>query len=151
MTITFRNATRSELPEIIRLLADDQIGVTREKYEEPLLPAYYAAFDAIHADNNCRLIVAELENKIIGTFQITFIRYLTFQGGKRAIIEEVRIDKSMRNKGFGKMMMEWAIQLAKENACHLVQLTSNKQRTQAIEFYKRLGFVASHEGLKLYV
>jgi GNAT superfamily N-acetyltransferase len=151
MTVTFRKATRSDLPEIIRLLADDQIGATREKYEEPLLPAYYSAFDAINADKNSRLIVAELDNKIIGTLQLTFITYLTFQGGRRALIEEVRIDKSVRNRGFGKMMMEWSIQQAKENGCHLVQLTSNKKRTQALEFYKRLGFVASHEGMKLHL
>ncbi|MBX3710217.1 MAG: GNAT family N-acetyltransferase [Gammaproteobacteria bacterium] len=151
MTITYRKATRSDLPDIIRLLADDQIGATREKYEEPLSPAYYAAFDAINADKNNVLIVAELDNKIVGTFQITFITYLTYQGGKRALIEEVRVDKSVRGKGFGKMMMEWAIKMAKENGCHLVQLTTNKKRTRALEFYKRLGFVASHEGMKLHL
>ena len=150
MTMTFRKATRSDLPDIIRLLADDQIGATREKYEEPLSPAYYAAFDAINADKNNLLIVAELDNKIIGTLQLTFITYLTYQGGKRALIEEVRIDKSVREKGYGKKMMEWAIKLAKENGCHLVQLTTNKKRTRVLEFYKRLGFVDSHEGMKLH-
>jgi len=151
MTVIFRKATRSDLPDIIRLLADDQIGASREKYEEPLLPSYYSAFDAIDSDKNSQLIVAELDNKIIGTLQLTFITYLTFQGGRRALIEEVRIDKSVRNQGFGKMMMEWAIQQAKENGCHLVQLTSNKQRTQALKFYEQLGFIASHEGMKLYL
>jgi len=151
MTLTFKKATRTDLPAIIKLLADDQLGATREKYEEPLSSAYYAAFDVINADKNNELIVAELNNKIIGTFQLTFITYLTYQGGKRALIEEVRIDKSVRNKGFGKIMMQWAIQHAKENGCHLIQLTSNKKRTQALEFYKRLGFIDSHEGLKLHL
>jgi GNAT superfamily N-acetyltransferase len=151
MNIIIRKANRSDVPYIVRLLADDNIGATREKYEEPLPQSYYKAFDIINTDKNSWLLVAELDNKIVGTLQLTFITYLTYQGGKRAQIEGVRTDKSARGKGIGKTLVEWSIEKSKEEGCHLIQLTTDKRRPDALEFYKKIGFVASHEGLKFYV
>lgn len=149
MSIRIRKAKYSDLPDIIRLLADDEIGSKREKYDEPLPQAYYDAFDQIDKDSNNWLMIAELDNKIIGTLQLTFITYLTYQGGTRAQIEGVRTDKSFRGRGIGKSLVEWAINKSKEKGCHLVQLTTDKRRPEALAFYTKSGFVASHEGLKL--
>ena len=88
---------------------------------------------------------------MIGTFQLTTIPYLTFQGGKRAQIEAVRVKASARGRGLGREMLRWAIQRAKDKGCHLVQLTTNKQRDEAVRFYEPLGFKATHEGMKLYL
>lgn len=148
--IIFRKANRSDVPNIVRLLADDDIGISREQYQESLPSSYYDAFDEIDADKNNSLIVVELNNQIVGTLQITFITYLTYRGGKRALIEGVRTHKSVRGQGIGKAMLEWAIQKAKDEGCHVVQLTTDKRRPDALELYKKLGFVASHEGLKLH-
>ena len=150
MNINFRKAERDDVPNIVRLLADDPLGAEREKDVNPLPPQYYAAFDEINPDKNNYLIVAELEDKVVGTLQLTLITYLTYQGGKRALIEGVRTDKSVRGQGVGKAMLEWAIQKAKTEGCHVVQLTTDKKRPDALEFYKKLGFVASHEGMKFY-
>jgi len=147
----FRKATRMDVPAIVRLLADDALGVTREQYSDPLPDKYYVAFDEINSDKNNYLLVAELDQQIIGTLQMTFITYLTYQGGKRALIEGVRTDKSVRGQGIGKAMLEWAIQKSKAEGCHVVQLTTDKKRIDAFEFYKNLGFVASHEGMKLHL
>lgn len=151
MNIHFRKAIRADIPAIIRLLADDTLGATREQYTEPLPNQYYAAFEKIDSDKNNYLIVVELENQIIGTLQLTLITYLTYQGGKRALIEGVRTDKSVRGKGIGKAMFEWAINKAREEGCHMIQLTTDKKRPDAFEFYKKLGFIASHEGMKLHL
>lgn len=150
MNIHFRKATREDVPAIIRLLADDPLGAAREQYTNPLPNKYYAAFDEINSDKNNYLIIAEFDGNVIGTLQLTFITYLTYQGGKRALIEGVRTDKSVRGKGIGKAMLQWAINKAKEEGCHVVQLTTDKKRPDALEFYKKLGFIASHEGVKLH-
>jgi GNAT superfamily N-acetyltransferase len=150
MNINFRKATRSDVPNIVRLLADDPLGAEREKYAEPLPSQYYMAFEEINSDKNNYLIVAELDNQVVGTLQLTLITYLTYQGSKRALIEGVRTDKSVRGQGVGKAMLEWAILKAKDEGCHVVQLTTDKKRPDALEFYKKLGFVASHEGMKLH-
>lgn len=147
----FRRAVRADLPDIVRLLADDPLGAKREEYTSPLPDSYYAAFDAIDADPNNELIVVELQDKIVGVLQITYIPYVTYRGSWRALIEGVRVDSSMRSTGIGRKLFSWAIERAARRGCHLVQLTSDKARPDAIRFYTSLGFVASHEGLKLHL
>lgn len=151
MNIHFRKATRDDVLNIVRLLADDPLGAAREQYTEPLPTQYYAAFDEINADANNYLIVAVLDDQVVGTLQLTLITYLTYQGGKRALIEGVRTDQSVRGQGIGKAMLEWAIHKAKDEGCHVAQLTTDKKRPDALEFYKKLGFTASHEGMKLHL
>jgi ribosomal protein S18 acetylase RimI-like enzyme len=132
------------------LLADDPLGATRERFENPLPESYEKAFDLIDQDNNNELLVLENERDgVVGVLQITYIPYLTYQGSWRALIEGVRIDKSHRAGGLGSMLVLEAIERAKQKNCRLVQLTSDKARPEAIQFYEKLGFTASHEGLKL--
>lgn len=147
--LIIRKAIRSDVPKIVRLLANDFLGAQRESYIDPLPEAYYKAFNEINADKNNLLIVAESNNKIIGTLQLTIIPGLTYQGGKRGLIEAVHVDETERRKGIGKLLIDSAIAEARQRGCCLVQLTSNKKRNDAHRFYEKLGFSASHEGFKL--
>ena len=147
--MTFRRAGQRDLPAIVRLLADDPLGANRERYDEPLPQGYLRAFEAIEADPNNELVVACLQDEVVGVLQLTFIPYLTYQGGWRALIEAVRIDSKHRSQGLGKQMFEWAIERSRRRGCHLVQLTTDKARPDAKRFYESLGFAASHEGMKL--
>lgn len=147
----FRKATKTDLSEIIKMLADDELGQKRENYQTPLPQAYTNAFESIISDNNQELIVVEDENKeVIGTLQLSFIQYLTYQGGIRAQIEAVRIRKDQRGMGLGQKMFEWAIDRAKERNAHLLQLTTDKKRPKAIRFYENLGFISTHVGMKMH-
>ncbi|MCF6408969.1 GNAT family N-acetyltransferase [Pseudalkalibacillus salsuginis] len=147
--IKFRIATEQDLERIVEMLADDALGSKRERYEQPLPNCYIKAFHAISSDPNNELVVACCENEIIGVQQITFTPYLTHQGGWRATIEGVRTSSSERGRGIGTELIRWAINRAKERGCHLVQLTTDKKRKDALRFYERLGFKATHEGLKM--
>ena len=133
------------------MLADDELGQLRENYQDPLPELYYDAFANIYKDPNQELTVIENEaGEIIGTLQLSFIQYLTYQGGIRAQIEAVRIRSDQRGQGIGEAVFTWAIQRAKERGAHVLQLTTDKQRPDAIRFYEKLGFKASHEGMKLH-
>lgn len=148
----FRRAARQDVPSIVQMLANDEFGKQREKYHEPLPEQYYAAFENINADPGQELIVVEDHRAgIIGTLQMSFIQYLTYQGGIRAQIEAVRVREDVRGEGIGQKMFEWAINRARQRNAHLLQLTSDKKRPDAIRFYEKLGFRASHEGMKLYL
>ena len=139
MELIFRKAKEGDIPNIVKLLADDELGSKREDYKVPLPKSYYDAFQNIVQDKNQELIILEDFNKeTIGTLQITYIPYLTYRGGLRAQIEAVRIQKKLRGKGFGKKIFKWAIKRSKNRGAHLVQLTTDKQRPDAIEFYKSL-------------
>ncbi len=149
-TLDFRRATRDDLPSIVQLLADDPLGAKREKYSVPLPSGYYDAFAAIERDENNELIVVEdSERQILGVLQMTFIPSITYQGGWRALIEGVRIASHARSHGIGRRLFQWAIERARARGCHMLQLTSDKARPDAVRFYEGLGFVASHEGMKL--
>lgn len=147
----FRKATSEDVPTIVKMIADDALGSKRENYIIPLPKKYYDAFERIDSDHNQELIVIENENgQVIAVFQMTFIPYLTYQGGIRAQIEGVRVHKDHRGLGIGKKVFEWAIRRAKERNAHLLQLTTDKKRPDAIRFYESLGFKATHEGMKMH-
>jgi GNAT superfamily N-acetyltransferase len=148
-SLQFRRANFLDLPAIVQLLADDSLGAAREQVAETLPVAYMQAFAKIDTDPNQELTVAVINEEIVATFHLTFIQYLTYQGGLRAQIEAVRTHSKYRGQGIGTKVFQYAIQRAKDKGCHLIQLTSDKKRPDAIRFYETLGFVASHEGMKL--
>ncbi|WP_438315615.1 N-acetyltransferase family protein [Sporosarcina sp. FA9] len=149
--VTFRQALEKDLDYIVQMLADDVLGSTRERYEQPLPESYLNAFKSIESDPNNELVVACYGDEIVGVQQITFTPHLTRQGGWRATIEGVRIARAARGKGIGSKLIEYAVQRSKERGCHIVQLTTDKKRAEALHFYEQLGFKASHEGLKLHL
>lgn len=147
-----RPAHIDDLSAIVGLLADDPLGATREDFRDPIPDKYTKAFNLIDSDPNQELMVAISDGGVlVGTFQLTFIPYLTYQGGIRAQIEAVRVHRDYRGQGLGKQLFEWAIAQARQKGAHVIQLTTDKQRPKALEFYKSLGFVASHEGMKLHL
>jgi GNAT superfamily N-acetyltransferase len=147
--VLFRLAARADLPSIVRMLADDDLGSQRERYEEPLPEAYYSAFEQIDGDPNHELIVAERDGDVIGTLHLMYLPSISFQGGVRAQIESVRVDKRFQSQGIGSEMMRWSIERARQRGAHVVQLTTHKTRVDAHRFYERLGFKGSHLGMKL--
>ncbi len=147
----FRKAIKEDIPKLVEMIADDALGQTRENFQDPLPSVYYEAFQKIDSDPNQELIVIqETDGSIIGTLQLSFIQYLTYQGGIRAQIEAVRIHKDKRGEGLGETLFKWAIERAKDRNAHLIQLTTDKKRPEALKFYEKLGFKASHEGMKLH-
>jgi ribosomal protein S18 acetylase RimI-like enzyme len=145
----FRLARQSDLAAIIGLLADDDLGSTREIVSDPVDARYLSAFAAIEADANQMLAVAsDADDQLVGCLQLSFIPGLSRTGMWRGQIESVRIARELRGSGLGSEFIEWAIAQCAERGCGLVQLTTDKTRGDSIRFYEKLGFVASHEGLK---
>jgi GNAT superfamily N-acetyltransferase len=147
--IVYRLAKREDVPDIVRMLADDELGNRREKYEDPLPVSYFKAFEQIDIDQNHELIVAEFDGEVIGTLHLTFLPSISYQGGVRAQVESVRVDRKYQSQGIGSKMMKWAIERAKARGAHLVQLTTHETREDAHRFYESLGFEGSHLGMKL--
>ena len=147
--IELRTARAADLPAIVRLLADDPLGARRERDENPLPQAYREAFDSVQAQTGNEIIVAVDGGEVIGCLHVTIIPGLSRLGMSRGQIESVRVDRRHRGKGVGEALLRQAIARAREAGCGLVQLTTDKSRADALRFYERLGFVASHEGMKL--
>jgi len=149
--MNIRPAEKLDLPQIIEMLANDKLGQKREDFQDPLPQYYYDAFELIDQDSNQELVVMVNDrNDVIGTLQLTFLQYLTYKGGIRAQIEAVRVREDQRGKGTGKVLFKLAIKRAKQKGAHLLQLTTDKQRLEALNFYLKLGFKSTHEGMKMH-
>jgi GNAT superfamily N-acetyltransferase len=149
VAVSIRRAGRDDVPAIVRLLADDDLGRGREDAREPLAPAYLDAFAAIEAQVGNQLLVAELDGRVVGCLQLTLVPGLSRMGMLRAQIEAVRVDRHSRGRRIGELLMGHAIGHARDAGCGLVQLTTDRARADAHRFYERLGFVPSHLGMKL--
>ncbi|WP_405585505.1 GNAT family N-acetyltransferase [Streptomyces sp. NBC_01092] len=145
--LEIRPAVADDIPAIVGMLADDPLGARRESLDD--LTPYLPAFERLSSDPNQHLVVAVREGRVIGTLQLTVIPGLSRRGATRSIIEAVRIHSYERGSGLGTQLIEWAIDESRRQNCQLVQLTSDKSRTDAHRFYQRLGFTTSHVGFKL--
>ncbi|HEV7931857.1 MAG TPA: GNAT family N-acetyltransferase [Actinomadura sp.] len=149
MTLAFRRASREDVPVIVRLLAQDMLGATREIGGAEVDDVYWTAFDAVDSDPNQLLVVAESEGKVVGTLQLSFIPGLSRRGAWRAQIEAVRVDSARRGAGLGSRLIGYAVDEARRRGCGLVQLTTDRRRSEAHAFYERLGFESTHLGMKM--
>ena len=151
INIRQRRAIIADLPEILHLLIDDELGEKRELNTLQEDCSYLMAFEKISSDPSHYLMVVLAENKIIGTCHLTILPSLTYQGSTRLQVEAVRVARSYRGQKIGEWMMKQAFAYAREQGANIVQLTTNKERIQAKRFYEKLGFKASHEGMKCFL
>ncbi len=149
ITVRVRRAERADVPAIVRLLADDHLGATREIVSDPVAQVYLDAFDAMAAHQGTELFVAEMDGDVVGCLQLDIIHGLSRMGMTRGQIEGVRVSSARRGHRIGEQLVRAAIDRAREHGCRAVQLTSDRTRIDAHRFYERLGFVTSHVGMKL--
>ena len=145
--MTIRPAVESDLPGIMRLLLAD-----RATFSDELAPDASCYLEALRemqrSGHSCTYVAVE-DDRIIGTFMLTFLRHLLRRGSLVAVVEAVRVDASLRGRGLGTSMMRWAIEESRRRGCSVLQLTSNLARKDAHRFYQRLGFRGTHLGMKL--
>ncbi len=151
LKLTQSKATIDDLKDIIDLLLEDELGQTRENASNNLDQKYINAFHKIDTDPNQYLMVVKNKSEVVGTCHLTLMPSLTFMGSTRMQIEAVRVAEKYRGQKIGEWMMAEAINYTKSNGASIIQLTTNKKRSRAKNFYEKLGFEATHEGMKLYL
>lgn len=149
--LSFRTASERDLTTLVRLLADDPLGSSREVVSDPVQPEYAEAFRIIDSDPHQEVLVATLDGEVVGMLQITYVPSLTYRGSWRGQIEGVRVSARVRSLGVGRRLVEEAVDRARTRGCRMVQLTTDKERPRAIRFYEGMGFTATHEGMKLHL
>ena len=149
-TVTIRRARRDDVETIVKMLADDALGGSRERLETPFPAAYFAAFEKVEHDPNLALMVAEGEGgAVIGCLQLCILPGLSSQGASRGLIEDVRVASHCRGQGIGEQLVRWALAEARSRGCKLVELLTHHTRVEAQRFYERLGFARSHVGMTI--
>lgn len=148
-TLTFRVGTKADLPTIVAMLADDALGSGREIASDPLPASYIDAFEAMQRQGGNELLVGELNGEIVACLQLIVLPGISMQGATRAQIEGVRVAADKRGQGYGEALVRESMRRAKLAGCTVMQLSSHHTRTDARRFYERLGFTASHIGMKV--
>lgn len=145
--LTIRLARKGDIVAILYLISEDESGLHPDR-PEGNLTVYQRAFDEISADSHNELFVAEREGVVVGTVQLTYIPYLFDRARERALLEAMFVAQAARGQGIGSAMVKFALERARKRGCAMVQLDSNKQRTDAHRFYEAAGFQRTHEGFK---
>jgi len=144
--VKIRAATASDVPAILDLLRDDDLGAARETAAADV---YRAAFTRMAAEPSNTLYLAETaEGRVVGTYQLTFIAGLSHRGARRAQVESVRVAGDQRGRGLGRRMFQDAELRARRAGCAMLQLTTMAERDRARAFYESLGYTPSHVGYK---
>jgi ribosomal protein S18 acetylase RimI-like enzyme len=150
--LSHRKATINDLRAILSLLLDeDELGQKNELMGQELDHAYIEAFRKIDSDPNHYLMVVESGTQILGTCHLTLLPSLTFKGTTRMQVEAVRVAEKHRGYQIGEWMLLAAIDHATSKGASIIQLTTNSKRLRAKKFYEKLGFEATHEGMKLFI
>ncbi len=147
--ITIRRARRDDVGAIVRMLADDALGASRERLEEPLPPSYFQAFERVARDPNLKLVVAEEGGAVVACLQLCILPGISSQGASRGLIEDVRVASDRRNRGIGVQLVQWALAEARARGCKLVELLTHHTRVDAQRFDERLGCARSHVGMTI--
>lgn len=143
--LRFRRARFEDLDPILRLLVEDHIAAVRETTDRS---AYEGPLKELCASDDHMFWVAERHGQVVGCCQIIIFPGLSRRGARRGHIESVFVAGALRGQGIGAAMMAEAEAVCRARGCTLIQLMSDKARIDAHRFYERLGYVASHEGMK---
>jgi len=147
-----REVEPSDLPRLLELL--HQLSESSEHPEarvRPPVEAHGVALRQIMADPNVRMVVIEEDESVVGTLTLYLLPNLSHGGRPFAIVENVVVDGSGRNGGYGRLLMDYAMQAAVDAGCYKVSLTSNMKRAPAHAFYERLGYRPTHRGFTWYL
>ena len=144
-----RDATEADLPRLVELLSQLSRDTQRDDAGLRLPESYRTAFEEIKADPRQRLLVTEVDGRLVAVASLVIVPNLTHQGRPYAIVENVVVDAAERGTGYGELLMRHAMELARRAGCYKLSLTSNKERKDAHRFYERLGFRATHESFRV--
>lgn len=135
MNIQIRPATIDDVENILYIYAkalDNDNVLSVEKGQEIFLKQQQYP--------DYQVFIAELDNEIVGTFALLIMENMAHLGTPSAVVEDVGVLPIIQSKGIGKLMMEFALNYAKEKGCYKMSLSSNLRREKAHQFYESLGF-----------
>lgn len=146
--ITIREAGAADFAALLRLLGrmDESMYGSRAEAAEGDVRARY---NAILADPDQRLLLAEYGNRLVGSAHLMVLRHFDRHLLRSGIVEGVVVDPEYRRKGVGVALMRAVAEAARQAGCYKLALTSNLARAGAHRFYSRLGWKRSHYGYSL--
>ncbi len=94
-------------------------------------------------NENMFCLVIEERGKIIACLNLR-MEYQLHHADKIAEIMEFCVCEEKRSEGIGKMMFDYAAELAKQQGCGKIELCTNQLRVDAHRFYEKQGMNNFH-------
>ena len=147
---TIRPAKLADIPRLLELYGELSLSTSPvEKALSPSAADYERAFERMTYSPGLELLVLEEGGEVAGVVELLIVPNLSHSALPWAAIESLIVDERFRRKGFGRMLMDYAIKRAREAGCYKLVLTSNKKRLEAHKFYRSLGFEETSLGFRL--
>jgi len=87
--------------------------------------------------NNGAFFIAKLDDRIIGSVAVSKI------DDESSELRKLYVLKEYRNRGFGKILLDKAIDFASSNRYRKMELEVSKKHQKAISLYQQAGFIKS--------
>lgn len=136
MNIIIRPAIPEDVQEVYRFVCELEEII----FDTDLFYQYYMA-NISKPDHH--YLVAVIDDEPAG-FISCHGQVLLHHLGKVYEIQELYVDKAHRGKGIGKLLTEHLIRILDNEPYDMLEVASGFRRTEAHEFYKRIGFSQSH-------
>jgi GNAT superfamily N-acetyltransferase len=107
--------------------------------------------DAVLQEPRRTLLVATIDDEVVGTADLVIVLNLTHGGRPWAVVENVVVDEARRQQGIGRALLDEIDALTKAVGCYMVQLLSLNHRREAHSFYASLGYAPVARGFRHYL
>jgi GNAT superfamily N-acetyltransferase len=97
-------------------------------------------WNEILSDPSYFYLVIEEDKMLVSSCNLTIIKNLTRSARPYGIIENVVTHPDYRNKGYGSAVLRKSVEIAKENNCYKVILTTSRKDESTLRFYENAGF-----------
>ena len=134
--LTIRRATLADVPQLLALYTLLDIE------PEPEMPLQQAQqhFTQLVSNAAHQIYVAELEQRVVGSFALIWVGGLSHGARCSCIVEDVVVTHEVQRSGIGQQMMRFAMGLCASRNVYKLVLSSHLKRSAAHQFYEGLGF-----------
>lgn len=136
MNLAIRSAGQADVASLLALYKLLDI----ELRPEPPIEQARARFAELVSTPGHEIYVAEVGQRLVGTFAMIFVGGLPHGGRDSCIVEDVVVSADMQGFGVGKEMMRFAMARCASFDCYKLALSSHVDRQAAHRFYEGLGF-----------
>jgi ribosomal protein S18 acetylase RimI-like enzyme len=138
----------------IRRLKEEDLPALARLYvqfwnEESSLGRMEETFARLKEDPDYIFLVADVEDEIAGSLMGIICEELYRECRPFMVIEDVIVDREFREQGIGSALMREIEAYAVSRNCNYIIFVSERERTDAVPFYRSLGYAPdSYRGFK---
>ncbi|WP_157826735.1 GNAT family N-acetyltransferase [Colwellia sp. 12G3] len=89
------------------------------------------------------LLVAEVSGAVVGTVQLNICPDAMYKTQPYALIENIIVEQTSEKQGIGKALLSKVEEICVINNCSKIMLLSSSQRSEAHNFFDKVGYSGS--------